>query len=242
MGRELVVGGDADRVASSPPDAGAEVTTSEVTTSEARIWRALDPALDLAQRRATARVSKLGDRGDSSLEALHTALDARYLRAAGGAGAAVGLTAAVPGLGTGAAIALTSANVVAFAGVSALHVVSVAQLHGHDTADLRHRRALVLAALLGSDATEVLSAQFGLPSAAWGRQLLSRLPISTVASVNRMLAMRAARLVGAKGGVMAVGRLAPFGIGGVVGWGLGRAAAREIVSSARTAFAPDDGS
>ncbi|WP_152192979.1 hypothetical protein [Georgenia satyanarayanai] len=163
-------------------------------------------------------------------------LERRYRRRVSVLSAAVGLTAAVPGVGTGVAALLTTVNLGSFLRASTTFVGAVAHVHGVDVEDVARRRTLLLAALLGEDGARALRGELGVSTLYWGRGLLTRLPLGTVRAVNRGLSRRLVRTVAAKGGAMMLGRLAPFGIGAVVGWFLGRRLAGQVVAGARDAF------
>lgn len=165
-------------------------------------------------------------------------LERRYRRRVRVISAAVGLTAAVPGVGTLVAGLLTSANFVGFVRSSTTFIGAVAHVHGIAIDDVARRRTLLLAALLGKDGARAVSGKIGASSLYWGRGLITRLPLSTVRTVNRGLARRLARFAGAKGGAMFLGRLAPFGIGAVVGWWIGGKLAGQVIAGARDAFGP----
>src|ERR1700722_14662624 len=76
-------------------------------------------------------------------------LELRYQAGVSAIGAAPGGAAAVPGVGTGAAIATGLAEIAAFVEATALYTLATAEVYGIATDDPEVRRALVLAVLLG---------------------------------------------------------------------------------------------
>lgn len=201
--------------------------------------RRVERALAAGAGRSRAHAEQVARRNPGASPADVVAiLERRYRRRVSTLSAAVGLTAAVPGVGTGIAAALTAANIGSFLRASTTFVGAVAHVHGIPLDDVARRRTLLLAALLGEDGARAVSGQLGVSSLYWGRGLLGRLPIGTVRAVNKGLSRRVVRVATAKGGAVLLGRLAPFGIGAVVGWLLGRRMAKQVVTGARDAFGP----
>ncbi|MGL4745411.1 MAG: hypothetical protein ACRCXL_13630 [Dermatophilaceae bacterium] len=64
-------------------------------------------------------------------------------------GAASGGAAAVPGIGTPAALALALGDAAGFAGIAVLYVLSLAEIHDLPVTELERRRTLLLGVLLG---------------------------------------------------------------------------------------------
>lgn len=175
------------------------------------------------------------DAGPADVIAL---LERRFRRRVSTVSALVGLTAAVPGVGTGVAVVLTAANLATFLRTSTTFVGAVAHVHGVAVDDAARRRTLVLASLLGEDGARAVEGELGVSSLYRGRGVLTRLPLGTVRAVNRGLSRRLVRVATTKGGAALLGRLAPFGVGAVIGWWLGRRLAREVIRGARDAFGP----
>lgn len=201
--------------------------------------RLVDRALAGSEGRAAARTARIrrAHPGASPADVI-ALLERDYRRRVRGVSALVGLSAAVPGVGTGVAVALTVANVGTYLRASTTFVAAVTQVHGIPVADVARRRGLALGALLGADGARAVQGQLGVRSLYWGRGLLTRLPLGTVRMVNRGLARRVVGALGAKGGVLALGRLAPFGVGAVIGWTLGGRLARQVITGTRDAFGP----
>jgi hypothetical protein len=170
--------------------------------------------------------------------ALLERLEKRYLRRASLLGAAVGSVATVPGIGTVSALGLTTVQTVAFLSASARYVMAVASVHGVAVDDVERRRTLLLAALLGEEGAEAISAQLGLGTVYWAKAAITKLPIGTVKAVNKALTRRLVRWGAARGGALALGRLAPFGLGIVIGYTGTRRIARNVVEGTTDAFGP----
>jgi hypothetical protein len=70
----------------------------------------------------------------------------------------------------------------------------------------------------------------------WGRLLTEVIPMSTITKVNKVLGRWFVTKYGTKQGLIAIGRLAPFGIGAGIG-GAGNALfGRTVITGARRAF------
>ena len=163
---------------------------------------------------------------------------ARFRRDAGLSSGAVGASAAIPAISTGAAAALTVGQSAAFIASAVTYVLTVAEIQGVHVVDTERRRALVLSALLGKEGSEAVQGQLGLSSMFWAAQLLMQMPLPSVKSINAHLIKRVAKRSAAKGGALAVGRLVPFGIGAAIGWTGGRALANQVIEGAKAALGP----
>ena len=162
----------------------------------------------------------------------------RFRRDAGLSSGAVGASAALPAISTGAAAALTVGQSAAFIASAVTYVLTVAEIQGVHVVDTERRRALVLSALLGKEGSEAVQGQLGLSSMFWAAQLLMQMPLPSVKSINAHLIKRVAKRSAAKGGALALGRLLPFGIGAAIGWKGGRALANQVIEGAQAALGP----
>ncbi len=163
-------------------------------------------------------------------------LEKEYATVLGAAGGAVGVAAAVPAVGTGAGLVLSSSDVATFLASSAAFALAVAEVHGIEVVDAERRRALLLASVLGPKGAATVEKAATGSGVAWGQTLLTAMPASTLAQVNRTLANKFIRTQLAKHAGLTLGRVVPFGIGVVVGYAGGRTLARTVVGQSRTAF------
>lgn len=201
--------------------------------------QALDRALSIQQRIVVRQVETIRrDRPFATPAEVIEALERRFLRAVVMAGAAVGGTAAIPGVGTATAVALGAGEVVGFLEAATVFTLAVAQVHGISVEDVERRRALVLSVLLGL-AGRQLPVPAGQPSSgSWGRTIAGSLPAASLRQLNRSLLRRFILRFGTRQGAFAVGRLAPFGIGAVIGGSGNRVLGHRVVHGAREAFGP----
>jgi hypothetical protein len=207
----------------------------------APVERALDAALDKALAIQRPVVLAYLDRvrkkrpGATSAEVIEK-LERRYLAAVVGIGGASGAAAAVPGVGTGAAIATGAAEIAGFVSATAMYVLAVAEVHGVPVSDPEVRRALVLAVLLGEGATIALEGAAG--HAHWAQVIGRTTSREKIAGVNSRLAHLVVTRFGARQGALLVGRALPLGIGAGIGAAGNAALARTAITSARRAFGP----
>jgi len=207
-----------------------------------QVERALDAALDRAL--AIQRPVVLGyldrvrrRRPDMTPAQVVRQLERGYLTAVIGIGGASGAAAAVPGVGTVAAVATGAAEITAFVSASAMFVLALAELHGLPVSDPQVRRALVLAVLVGEGAEAVVEGgQHAAPH--WARVFASTTPRERIGGVNARLARLLLGRMGARQGALLLGRALPLGIGAAVGAGGNAALARAAIATARRAFGP----
>ena len=201
--------------------------------------RALDKAIAIPASRIEERVARMRrDRPGADTAELVEMAGSRFRRDAGLSSGAVGASAALPAISTGAAAALTVGQSAAFIASAVTYVLTVAEIQGVHIVDTERRRALVLSALLGKEGSAAVQGQLGLSSMFWAAQLLMQMPLPSVKSINAHLIKRVAKRSAAKGGALALGRLLPFGIGAAIGWKGGRALANQVIEGAQAALGP----
>lgn len=204
---------------------------------------ALESAIDKAMTFPVSRVHAYVDgirrkHPRATPEQVIRILEKRYLFAMSASGGAVGAAAAVPAIGTGTALVLTSGQVAGFVAASSLLGLAVADVHGIAVEDTARRRALLLTSLLGEDGPAMLEEQLGLSAVTWGRALLTRLPLATVKTVNKTLRGKLVKGSAAKVGSLMLGRLLPFGIGAAIGFAGSRVIGKQMIEGVRGAFGP----
>lgn len=179
---------------------------------------------------------------DASPEELAKILGDHYLNVATGGGAAVGATAIVPGVGTGAALGLAAAETGGFLELSALYAQSIAEIHGLPVRDPKRANALVMGLMLGNagrDLVKRFSAQQagGEPlTANWGTLVASQIPSTVMDALVRKMRKTMTRKYAARTGGSVLGRALPFGVGAVIGGVVNRQLAKSVVKNAGSAF------
>ena len=181
-------------------------------------------------------------------EQLAERLGQQYLNAVTGAGAAVGGTAIVPGIGTVAALGLSAAATVGFMEATALYAQSLAELHGITLEDPQRSEALVMAVMLGDDAKELLreaAAKSGRPfdpNASLNALAGSAAGTGSGAGVSAFVMDRLKRTFMKKmlvrQGAGFLGRAVPFGVGAVIGGVGNRAMGKAVMENTQELFGP----
>jgi hypothetical protein len=177
---------------------------------------------------------------DASPAEIVTKLEKRYLAAVTASGAAVGSAAAFPGIGTLTAMSAVAGETVVFLEATALFVLAVAEVHGIPAHHHEHRRALVLAVLVGDESKGAVRDLVGpgRTGGGWLGEAAAALPLPAASQLNNRLLKYFVKRYALKRGAIAFGKMLPMGIGAVVGGGGNRYMGKKIVSNARNAFGP----
>ncbi|MFJ8824895.1 hypothetical protein ACIREE_24330 [Streptomyces sp. NPDC102467] len=165
-------------------------------------------------------------------------LERMYVSALTGTGAAVGATAAAPGVGTGVALALSAGETLSSLELSALFALSVAEVHGVPIDEVERRRTIVMGIMLGGSGSATIGKVAERTGQHWGRQVVAKVPVETLRQINKILGRNFITKYGTKQGIIVLGRVAPFGIGAVIGGGANAAMASLSVRAGRRAFGP----
>jgi hypothetical protein len=175
---------------------------------------------------------------DAAPAEIITKLEKHYLAAVMASGAAVGSAAALPGIGTLAALSAVAGETVVFLEATAVYVLAVAEVHGIPADHRERRRALVLAVLVGEDSKHAVADLMGpgRTSGAWMADGAATLPLPAVSQLNQRLLKYFVKRYTLKRGAIAFGKLLPVGIGAVVGGVGNRLMAKRIIANARKAF------
>lgn len=163
-------------------------------------------------------------------------LERQYLLAVTGSGSAVGASAAVPGVGTIAALAAVTAETTFFMEASALFTLAVANVHGVRPEHTEQRRALVLAVVLGDTGMEIVQKRVGTSAKNWGTVFADKIP--GLSGMNDSLLKRFIVRFLTKRVALMAGKVVPAGIGAVIGGVGNRALGKATISNARRAFGP----
>jgi len=172
-------------------------------------------------------------------------LEQRYLAAVTTGGAATGAVAALPGVGTVAALAISGAETAGFLEASALFAQSVAELHGIAVTDPERSSDLVMALMLGSAGSDLVQQFAGEAagtgpkrSAYWGELVTRRLPKSLLSRLTTRIRRTFLRRFAARQGASVMLRIVPFGVGAVLGGTGNHLLGRKVIEAARDAFGP----
>ncbi len=203
------------------------------------LHRALEKAIALAQSPVAGYVARLRRaRPLASPAEIIAVLEKQYLATVTGTGAAVGGAAVAPGIGTVAALALTGGETALFLETTALFALAIAEVHGIRVEEVERRRTLVLAIALGDNGAMLVEKMAGRGGQQWGALLPDAIPMSSITAINKTLGRWFFTRYGRKQGVLALGRIAPFGIGVAIGAVGNRAFGRVVVDTSRRVFGP----
>lgn len=180
---------------------------------------------------------------DKTPEQIAKRLERSYRNTVTVGGGAVGATAMVPGIGTIAALGLSSAAVAGYLEGTAIYAQAVAELHGIHPDDEEQNRTMIMALMLGEDGSQLMSQilanstrSTGLTEK-WGL-MLGKGPREKKFDAGRAIrTMFVKRFILRQSGAL-VGRALPFGVGAVVGGGANLALSRQVVKATREAFGP----
>ncbi|MGW3993940.1 hypothetical protein ACWEF6_10675 [Amycolatopsis sp. NPDC004772] len=204
------------------------------------ILELLDKAIGLQAPLVRKNIARARQRNPEATPAeVVRTLERMYVSALTGTGAAVGATAAAPAVGTGVALALSAGEAFSSLELSVLFVLSVAEVHGVRLDEIERRRTLVMGILLGQSGSNAIVGKVAERTGQhWARQLVSKVPTATLKQINSVLGKNFVTKYGTKQGIIVLGRVAPFGIGAVIGGGANATVAALAVRAARRAFGP----
>ena len=186
-----------------------------------------------------AYVDRLRERNpDATPPDIAKKLEKHYLAAVVASGAAVGSTAAFPGIGTLTAFGAVAGETVVFLEATSVYVLALAEVYGIPADHRERRRALVLAVLVGEDSKRAVADLIGpgRTSSAWVSEGAATLPLPAVSQLNSRLMRYFVKRYTLRRGALAFGKLLPVGIGAVVGGVGNRMMGKKIIANARNAF------
>ncbi|WP_349829641.1 hypothetical protein [Brevibacterium litoralis] len=187
---------------------------------------------------------------EASPQELAQIISKHYLLATTGGGAAVGATAAVPGIGTGLAVGVAAVETAGFLEGSALYAQALAELHGLPVRDPERANALVMGLMLGQSGSDLVRRFAGQARGTkngsgdgadaitnqWGSLVAKQIPAQVLEALVSKLKKTMVRKFAAKGAGSVIGRILPFGVGAVIGGIVNHRMAKQVTEHARTAF------
>lgn len=194
---------------------------------------AVHAAGELARRRVDALRRHHADLSDAQLL---RKLDKTFTTAVVSTGAATGAAAAVPGAGTGVALAAAAGDASWFLTAAATYVLAAAELRGIRVETFEHERALVLLVLAGGGGSAFLTKAAGRTGPHLGKIVANAVPLQTIRSVNKVLGANFVTRYGTQRGILVLGKAAPFGVGFAIGAGGNLLMAKGVIKTAKTMF------
>lgn len=222
------------------------MASSELNASHPMVVRGIDRVLTVHRPVVLAHIRSIRrGKPHATPDEIITVLERRYLAAVTTGGALVGASAAIPAVGTGASLALSSVETAGFLEASALFAQSVTEVHGIVVDDPDRARALVMTMVLGtagSDLVKQLAAQATgsgvVRSAYWGETLAKGVPTALMGPLADRIKHTFLKKFATAQGTNIIGRLLPFGIGAVIGGGGNHLLGRQIIRTSRQGFGP----
>ena len=211
------------RINAIDPDAVAKSMMTGIETATSARWEA-----------AVARAAALPD--GIRPEKLN-ALSASFARELAAVGAAAGMAAATPLVGTGATLMAATVELSWFTARAGDLILTIAALHGRPTPTVDERKAWVMAVLIfGSTARQGLTGVANELGAGLSDVNPSKLSIATLRAANNMMSRLVVRRYGTRRGAIALGTALPLGIGAVVGAGANYVAINRLARQADLFF------
>lgn len=200
-----------------------------------RMLDAIDEASSSRWDAATQRAAALP--GDVRPEKVR-ALTESFARELGAAGAAVGVAAVSPAVGTAVTVAATMAELGWFTARAGDLILTIAAVHGRPEPTVDERRAWVLAVLIyGSSARDGFARAVNEATTGIAPMFDRRVPVVTLQTANRVMSRALLRRYGSRRGLIAVGRALPIGIGAFIGGSANYVAIRTLARNADHFFA-----
>lgn len=165
-------------------------------------------------------------------------LERRFLRTVTTSGAAVGMAAAVPAAGTGTAIAAVGGETLLVVSAAAVLALSLAEVYGIPINDMEKRRTLVLSIAIGDGATDLVRGLLGKTGKSWTSFMARDMSGASLKLLNSALTKKFLVKAGTKQGLVTIGKIAPFGIGAVIGASGNRAIGRRLIANSRVVLGP----
>lgn len=232
-------------VIDAPASSSASARPQHSPPQHPAVAKALDGVLTVQRPIVLAHLRRIRAKhpGASPAELIEM-LEKHFLGTVMAGGAGVGVAAAVPAVGTAAAIALASAETVGFIEASALFAHAVAEVHGIVLVDRERTHALVLSLMLGEEGATLvrqLTAQAAgglVRGAFWSELVTSTLPKNVVSPALDQLRSMFLKKLAKTGTASVIGKAIPYGIGAVIGGTGNRILGKRVVRAARLAFGP----
>lgn len=202
-----------------------------------KLLQALDKSIEAAGKLARQRVDALRRKHpDLSDAQLLKKVNTAFSSAVTTTGAATGAMAAAPGVGTAVSLVAAAGDASWFLGAASAYVLSAAELRGIKAESFEHQRALVLMVLAGGGGSTFFSRAASRTGPHLGKIVTNAVPLSTIRSINKVLGAHFVTKYGTKRGIIAIGKVAPFGVGFAIGAGGNLVMARGVVKTAKIMF------
>lgn len=209
------------------------------------VAKALDGVLTVQRPIVLAHLKRIRARHPgASPQQLVEMLERHYVNSVMAGGAGVGAAAAIPAVGTAAALAIAGAETIGFIEATALFAHAIAEVHGIVLTDRDRTHALILALMLGEEGATLLRQVTGQVAggmargAFWSEIVTTAMPKNLVSPALEQLRSMFLKKLAKTGTASVIGKVLPYGVGAVIGGTGNRMLGRRVVRSARIAFGP----
>lgn len=210
--------------AKSLPDRAADLS----------VEKTFEKAFIQAKEVAVTQVERIRERNPQiTQEELIKKLERRYISEVTSSGTVTGAAAAVPGVGTLAALGMTMGGAGVFLTSTIVYVYAMLETVNAQLEDIDHERALVLTILAGGSASQTVNKIAKRVGVHWSNKLLQKIPGDSLRAINRLLGRNFVTKVGTKQGIVVLGKVIPFGIGAAVGGSLSFAMGHGMIKATR---------
>ncbi|MBV7295075.1 hypothetical protein KRX51_03970 [Corynebacterium sp. TAE3-ERU12] len=181
---------------------------------------------------------------DETPEQIQKRIDSQFLTIVTGTGGAAGSAALVPGIGFITGLGAIAIESLVFLDIAAWHTLASARLRGIDITDEERRKSLILVTLLGSSGSALVAATIGEGSLRQHQaknsaaNMLTRLGVPQLGGINQRLIGMAQKRLFKKVRMSMLGKLAPLGIGAVLGATANRSLGRKHIERAHSSLGP----
>lgn len=209
------------------------------------VMKLVDQALELQGPLVYGHVARIRSRNpEMDPAAVIKRLNKELRTATISSGAAVGGSAAAPGVGTAAALALSAGEAIGFMNATALYVLARAEVQGISLRDIERRRTLLMAIMLGDAGAKSVGQVAERTGQHWAKGLVSSISMSRIYKINKVLGPNFVTKYGTTRGVVVLGRVIPFGVGAAIGASANAIFSHGVIKASDKAFgpAPDPGS
>lgn len=210
------------------------------------IMRVLDRILETQRPLVVAHLRSLRRKQPHlTPEQMLTRIEKQFLTAVSSGGAAVGATAAIPGLGTVSSLGIAAAETVGFLEATAFFAQAYTEIHGTALVDEKRAKILVMTLLLGQEGSSLVQ-RFAAQTmgtgptqnAFWGDLITQQMPPGVMQQVLEYLRNAFVRRITQNAAKGWLGRAIPFGIGAVIGGVGNHVLGRQVIANARAGYGP----
>lgn len=212
---------------------------AKATRNLERILRpALDRVVKTRYEPAEALVMRLqAERPRATTDEVVDVIVKRYARELAAVAALTGGAAAIPGAGTGTALATGGIDLAYSMTKLGEMILAIGIAYGHTSRSVEERRTFVLEVLaMANGVATGIEGVAGRLGAAGGAGLVARIPDEALLSINKRLGARVLAKFAAEQGAVRLGKIIPFGIGAGIGAAGNTILVRSVARQARKFF------